>query len=157
MRDRIDSEGALLLAAFYDLPDFRIDLPQGHRLAEEWAILLPDKADIGDQAPEVVGRPGQRCGVADARAQRYWGSFLGVGDNRVEEAVLGLELVIAGGSGDPGLAGDVVDARVMKAALDERIASGLDDFPTGLGNVLLGLADPLGSGRDFFATSAFSA
>jgi hypothetical protein len=39
---------------------------------------------------------------------------------------------------------------VVIAPLDEQLAGGLDDSAARLGDVLLGLADFLGSGRDFF-------
>jgi hypothetical protein len=69
--------------------------------------------------------------MADLCAQSHWGSVLGVGDDRVEKAVLGLELVIAGGPRDPRPGGDVIDRCVVKAALDEEIVGGLDDRPPG--------------------------
>jgi hypothetical protein len=46
---------------------------------------------------------------------------------------------------------------VVKAALDDQIAGGVDDFPASFSDILLGLADLLRSGRDFFSAFQFSA
>ena len=73
-------------------------------------------------------------------------SLLGVGDDRVEDAGLGVELVVAGGTGDAGLGGDVIDARVMEATCYEQMPSRLDDLAADLGDILLGSADLSGPG-----------
>lgn len=84
--------------------------------------------------------------MADSRAQRHGSSPLGVGDDRTEDAGFGVELVVAGSAGDTGPSRDVIDARVVEAALNEQIASCLDDLAADLGDVLPGLADLLGPG-----------
>ena len=99
-----------------------------------------------DQPPEIVRRLRQGGRVPNPRPKSHGSPLLGLGDDRVEDAGLGLELVVARSAGDPGPRRDVIDARVMKAAFNEQIASTRDDLGADLSDVLLRFADFLGPG-----------
>ena len=51
---------------------------------------------------------------------------------RVEEVALRLEVVVDGGVGDSGLAGNVADGRAREAALGEEAERGVEDLLAGM-------------------------